>query len=863
MSNTGKDLAWMVPYLNLLPRVNDPIFTEVWQNNRFAFENLTTRFDKVDLYSARLVCAAMHNNQRLLVVLPDRALHRPPLLFATCLVMDALDSIRYPDIEPNKVAYFGTSIGIREQLSAVKLHDLYLDNVFPTYRIARGTTEATVIPSKRSTRSRRTRGSLANSLPQVVCAYSPADPGEVIDHFEPTWLAVDCSDTDAIRWLPSLLEYAEHLDLPVVAWCQNPLAAAVHDFDKAGGLVFRWPKAYHFIQTIENESEQPENYEHQTNIKPLVIDFQSPDVSVLLQRAYSALAELARSSNIDQRLLRDALNIGWRYLQALELLPVPLALYEVEVHRFWNSATLAQLQQTLGHFVDAIKDTYPQALLLLQTAHEALCSVHAVLTNNEPPMWTALMSVCSATREEHTSRVLVFSTEFRRQLFILGILARHNTSEHDLRSRGIWVTTLKAWHREHAKYERERMTGKTHPTDEHHRLPLDKPYTPIIVGLPSTRQSVNIEPLFDQIAGAILLYPYQKFALLHRVQEWNAAVAPAPLDQAECLAQLARETIDLDAVPTMAPRVIVVGADDLRVTVQPVSRPSPTTPWKPLDPVQELTRLFEADEDMEATEIGAEERSGSSVTADQSDMSWVDSIVELQLEGGWHATFAVNDMLQVVVGKNDAHIEERYVRSLRQHDRILFIVGQRRQNLYDLIIARVHAHPAIELHLALVRRWHEELPNAYGRWKQQHGGSLDGLLAALKSEGSRLMSTQTLRLWLAGQVLCPEDAGDLRRLARVLDMPFVRDNYRQIDKAARRLRGIHIALANRLNRWLQQEAVGALQIGEPDTSVLDKELGLTFSDFRASLLILSVESIQERKELYLRSSLGQLEREES
>jgi hypothetical protein len=114
-----------------------------------------------------------------------------------------------------------------------------------------------------------------------------------------------------------------------------------------------------------------------------------------------------------------------------------------------------------------------------------------------------------------------------------------------------------------------------------------------------------------------------------------------------------------------------------------------------------------------------------------------------------------------------------------------------------------------------------------------------------------------------GEVLCPEDTGDLLRVAEILHMPFVKDNHRHIDKAAQRLRNIHRALARRLNRWLQQEAAGALREGKPDTSILDKELGLTFSDFRDSLLILRVESILHREGLYLRSSLGQLEREDA
>lgn len=230
MPDLSSLLSWMTPYLDILPRSDDLVFTEVWQHNRFSFMDRTSMTDEIDLWSARLVCAAMHENKRLLIVLPDRAPHRPTLLFASCLVMDALDAIIDPDVGPNKVVYFGTTIGIREQLGAVKVGELALDHMFPAYQTSRLSTEAVVLKPKRASRTQRQLASLTSSLPQVICVYAPADPCKIVDQFEPTWLAVDCSDTSSIRWLPSLMEYAEHLDLPIVAWCQSPFAATVQEF---------------------------------------------------------------------------------------------------------------------------------------------------------------------------------------------------------------------------------------------------------------------------------------------------------------------------------------------------------------------------------------------------------------------------------------------------------------------------------------------------------------------------------------------------------------------------------------------------------------------------------------------------------
>ena len=56
--------------------------------------------------------------------------------------------------------------------------------------------------------------------------------------------------------------------------------------------------------------------------------------------------------------------------------------------------------------------------------------------------------------------------------------------------------------------------------------------------------------------------------------------------------------------------------------------------------------------------------------------------------------------------------------------------------------------------------------------------------------------------------------------------------------------------------WLEREA--ASQADEEDAPI-DPEIGITFADFRSTLLYVRVTSIEFREGLYLRSRLGQLE----
>lgn len=89
-------------------------------------------------------------------------------------------------------------------------------------------------------------------------------------------------------------------------------------------------------------------------------------------------------------------------------------------------------------------------------------------------------------------------------------------------------------------------------------------------------------------------------------------------------------------------------------------------------------------------------------------------------------------------------------------------------------------------------------------------------------------------------------------------MPFVTTYFRQIHKAARRLKGLHINLSARLNRWLASSDAGSVAVGDAD-EVVDSELGLTVEDFRHSLVRLRVLEVTQQQGPFYRPHLGRLE----
>jgi hypothetical protein len=214
-----------------------------------------------------------------------------------------------------------------------------------------------------------------------------------------------------------------------------------------------------------------------------------------------------------------------------------------------------------------------------------------------------------------------------------------------------------------------------------------------------------------------------------------------------------------------------------------------------------------------------------------------------------------NEQLNIV---KSGKIESVYVRAITTGNKLLLIQNQPRQNLYDLIISRVHNHPSLEIHMAMLKKWKEEFHLGYLAWKEENGNKgLDDFLKLLQQKGSSIVAPLTISNWLNGYTLRPQDELDMYRLGEVLNIKFIKENYRRIYTAASRIVGIHISLSRKLNEWLNNKAFTS---DRDDMEIIDEEVGLTFGELKSSIKILQVERINIITEPLLVTSLGRLEK---
>jgi len=799
--------------LDGLAVTRDEAFARVVVGRRIRFNGTEGHPDLIDDWSARLVCSALTARSSLFLVLPDTAPRRAPLLFASALVLHSAQQLR-EHRAGGRVLYLSASSTVREQLSEVSVGSKPLADMY-VQEYGRGA--ATSLKSSGT----------ASTLPRVLCVAAPADPGELVRRYAPTWIAVDGEDAVELRWLEVLLAAARNARIPIVGWTNRAFGRCAAAWSLSGGAVFRWPRTSRSIPRIERPAQLNGNCAT-VELEPAVLEGDEPaQLSAHFARAaqYLALAH----HNASGRLSRDAVLIGWRYLRSMESLAAPLGVYEAEAASLWGVTCLARLRGDLRRFIDAVSGTpaVQEALLTasasLETAHDALASLV------DPPLWTAAARACVGNG---SPRRVVFGTRSMRDIFRFALASRFSGDDS---------APLLAADLTYLGAEDERLLTEEPPPER------------VLVGLPSRYGEGRMERLLDGGRLQVLLWPHQADVLRWRIGEWNKWFSVACEGQSPV-------TVESNGTSTGSGAGIRLAAKSsvLIEAKPPAIAPQPL--WTAPDAAAAIRDLFAFDVSGgtgEPTEGDAAAGSDGEVGSD-SGHEVLDQALCLCFNDGRSCLIPPNDRVNLVIrGATGMEVQRRSVAEVGPGSIILLVNGEHRHGLYELLIGRVHKHPAIAQFVTLVARWHDDLAAAY-RDAARRGLTPEQLLGQLRARGSRISCSLTVRNWLDQIVRAPHDVEDLRRLAEVLSMPFVAKYYRQVHTAARKLWGLHISLSARLNRWLETETAGRAALSDAE-HMIDEQLGLTLEDFKHSLMPLRVREVRREQGPFLRSQLGRLE----
>jgi len=820
--------------LDSLPCWKNDAFCKLWSNNRLTTRVGNRKLDGIDRINALLLWATIDHKSQLLIGMPDTLEHRPSALLATGLIKAFLDT-REQHNRARDVIYIGFRIGIREDLSLVALNRKPLRDFF------------TVTFSRRSVSYETSAG---NELPRLVCIYSPFDPVGVIRQTNPFLIAIDCANHVDIAWLSDVVRYAQRNRIPTIAWSYNPLSDVRLNFSSAGGMTFVWPKRFLYgYEDSETLSEDNPiglftSYAH-LHVYPCELTGKGiDDYSGALDHAQHALSQARRRMN--GRVSRDAVLMGYRLLRLLERLPISLSTYEFERTQYWRQPSLTALCTALPRFANAL--TSQDISGPLREACEHLETAVEWLKSNEPPLWSALVDLCIEDRDANEYRMLVFANNAHKNMFAHSLLAHENASEEDLQEMGVRLSSIS----ELARSDESSLSDIF--------VSPDQRCVPILIGVPSGYNLGRIIPIVRlcKISGKteILHYPHQVWHLKWFAEKLDAALAPDLAGALKTIQALGART-SLSVLPSQRRRTVKTHPPR-PIQGRPRPRKGIVGPARPLEigtPADELTRLLAEYEDIDDTRciaVSPEETTVIDVTEEGSEFT--EHAIRIRFVGGWCALFGHSDMINFV--RSDNSIEHRYARAARPGDRILYIHGESRQNLYELLLSRVHNHHSIRAHIEYIQAWQQEMRDKVSAYLHR-GHTLDDLYAEMISRGSAIQTPQAVYCWATGRVMRPRDPEDLRRLSDILDMPFTRECYKLIHNAGNRIHGLHIQLSRRLKAWILQGAQGNHMRDE----IIDRELQLTFGDVQDALILLKIEDVEEVKGLYFRGMLGRLERE--
>lgn len=110
--STTKTLA---DYLLSASVIRDAAYNAMWNRGRIKYSDNQVVPDLIDELNARLSTSTIANQEKTLIVFPDRQDKRGPLLFSTTIVLVFLRQ-RQSNQVLKPILYFGATVGIRQHL---------------------------------------------------------------------------------------------------------------------------------------------------------------------------------------------------------------------------------------------------------------------------------------------------------------------------------------------------------------------------------------------------------------------------------------------------------------------------------------------------------------------------------------------------------------------------------------------------------------------------------------------------------------------------------------------------------------------------------------------------------------------------
>lgn len=209
----------------------------------------------------------------------------------------------------------------------------------------------------------------------------------------------------------------------------------------------------------------------------------------------------------------------------------------------------------------------------------------------------------------------------------------------------------------------------------------------------------------------------------------------------------------------------------------------------------------------------------------------------VSFEGGSWALFATDGMVTrwlVAAGRGEPTPAGR----LRPGDRIVLIDGDGHKDLLSKVLQAADGVPALAVASAWVQHWRTVLARVHAAL-----GSYEEMGRELHKLGCTVQA-QTIRLWVLGITIGPDNPADLARVGELAGDPVLEGHYREIDAAIRALRGAHSRLGRRLAGLARRVGPAGLDGRLQQDEIIDDRSGLTVADFVDAVELRTVRDVR-------------------
>lgn len=172
-------------------------------------------------------------------------------------------------------------------------------------------------------------------------------------------------------------------------------------------------------------------------------------------------------------------------------------------------------------------------------------------------------------------------------------------------------------------------------------------------------------------------------------------------------------------------------------------------------------------------------------------------------------------------------------------DELVFLDGDGHKDLLAKVVEVAAGVPALEVAAVWLAQWRRALTEGY-----RHFGTYERFAAMLHARGCSVQ-TQTVRLWVVGDIIGPSDEEDVRRVAVVMEDAVLLHGHSEVCRAIRSLRGAHVKLGRRLADLARHVGSAAAAGHVAADEVVDEASGLTAADFQDSIEIVVVTSVAD------------------